>query len=525
MKNNRVGIYCRLSNEDRDKEGDFSNSIQTQKMMLVDYALEKQWNITKIYIDDNFSGGNQNRPAFIEMIDDCKNNRIDIVLCKSQSRFSREISIIEHYLNDKFLQWGIRFVSIVDNIDTDLNGNRKTRQINGLINEWYLEDMSDSIRASLKARMKNGEYMGAFTPYGYMKDPENKHNIIPDPVASEIVRKIYDWYVQGDGAILICRKLNNMGVPCPAVYKQNQKDSKNYKTQINKNKVWVHSTISKMIPNEIYIGTLIQGKQQNLSYKCHKKIKVDKENQIIIKDNHEPIIDKSTWELAQEIRKSKTRNRNPARQYPHISIKSKVFCGKCGSRMSKEVITNKQGKCYSYLICSIHRQCNICSNHFNYNIETIEQSILEEINKLLASYYNENMITIQEKKSNYEQEIKSINNRIALLKNNIQKKEELKFNLYQDKVNQEITPSDYIKFSNQAQSDINLYQSEINQLTQRCDKIKNNNLKKEDNKDLLLSKYKHIDTLTPNIVSEFIDKIELSTNDEGNKIVDITWNF
>ena len=141
---NKVGIYTRLSDEDRFKKNkdDDSESIANQKSMLLKYALSQDWEVYNVYSDDDWSGADINRPQFQKLIEDCKNGKIDIVLCKTQSRFSRDMEIIEKYIHGKFVEWNVRFVSIVDHADTNIQGNKKARQINGLINEWYLEELS-----------------------------------------------------------------------------------------------------------------------------------------------------------------------------------------------------------------------------------------------------------------------------------------------------------------------------------------------------------------------------------------------
>ena len=168
----RVGVYCRLSDEDRDKKNvnDDSDSIQNQKSMLLKYALNNSWEVVDIYSDDDYSGAGTYRPDFERMIRDCESGRINLVLCKTQSRFSRDMEIIEKYLHNKFVEWGVRFISIVDNADTNIKGNKKARQINGLINQWYLEDLSANIKDSLSNKRDDGLFMGSFAPYGYMKD-------------------------------------------------------------------------------------------------------------------------------------------------------------------------------------------------------------------------------------------------------------------------------------------------------------------------------------------------------------------
>ena len=147
----KVAIYCRLSEEDKDKlnKDDDSNSIQNQKSMLLHYALSQKWEVYNIYSDDDYTGADRKRPEFNRLLKDAESGNFDIVLCKTQSRFTREMELVEKYINGLFPIWGIRFVGLVDNADTAIKGNKKARQINGLVNEWFLEDMSESIKSAL----------------------------------------------------------------------------------------------------------------------------------------------------------------------------------------------------------------------------------------------------------------------------------------------------------------------------------------------------------------------------------------
>ena len=169
---NKVAIYTRLSKEDGDKELEQeSESIQNQKNMLINYALDNNWNIYDIYCDEDFSGIDSTRPDFNRLLKDAESKKFDIILCKSQSRFTRDSIYVEDYLHNKFGQWNIRFMSLVDHVDTLDKGNKKSRQINGLVNEWYLEDLSENIRRTFDVKRKNGEFIGAFAPFRICKRP------------------------------------------------------------------------------------------------------------------------------------------------------------------------------------------------------------------------------------------------------------------------------------------------------------------------------------------------------------------
>ena len=173
----KVAIYCRLSREDTYKlhENDESESIQNQKSMLINYAIEQGWDIYNIYCDEDYSGTDSERPDFNRLIEDAKNHKFNIVLCKSQSRFTRDMEVSEKYLHNKFLEWNIRFISLVDFVDNQNKGNKKSSQINALVNEWYLEDLSENIKKTFDNKRKQGLHIGAFVCYGYKRDSENKN--------------------------------------------------------------------------------------------------------------------------------------------------------------------------------------------------------------------------------------------------------------------------------------------------------------------------------------------------------------
>lgn len=188
--------------------------------MLVQYATDQGWEIYDIYSDDDYTGADRRRPEFNRLLKDAEGHKFDIVLCKTQSRFTRELELVEKYIHGLFPIWGIRFVSIVDNADTANRGNKKSRQINGLVNEWYLEDMSDNIRSVLTSRRQNGYHIGAFALYGYKKDPDRKGHLIIDEEAAAVVREVFALFAQGHGKTNIARILNDRGIPNPTEYKR-----------------------------------------------------------------------------------------------------------------------------------------------------------------------------------------------------------------------------------------------------------------------------------------------------------------
>ena len=268
MKRERAAIYCRLSEEDKGKgsaEND-SNSIQNQRALLTEYAHSHGWEIYEIYIDDDYSGADRSRPAFKRMLHAAEEKRFDIILCKTQSRFSRELEVVERYINRLLPQWGIRFLSLVDNADSANEDNLLLRQINGIMDEHYLAELSKNIRSVLTHRRKNGFHIGSFALYGYRKNPDRRGHLLIDEEAAAVVREVFTLFSQGYGKTAIARMLNERGIPNPTEYKRLQ--GIRYRQPKGKGStLWKYFAISNMLTNEIYIGNMVQGKYGSVSYK------------------------------------------------------------------------------------------------------------------------------------------------------------------------------------------------------------------------------------------------------------------
>ena len=371
----RAAIYCRLSEEDRNKANsdDDSNSIQNQKAMLVQYARTQEWTLYDIYSDDDYAGADRNRPQFKRLLADAEARKFDIILCKTQSRFTRELELVEKYIHGLFPLWGIRFVSIVDNADTANKGNKKSRQINGLVNEWYLEDLSENIRSVLTSRRQNGYHIGSFAPYGYQKDPERKGHLIIDEEAAAIVREIFTKFAQGCGKTAIARSLNDRGIPNPTEYKR--RHGFRYRvSQAKYSTYWKYRTICDILSNEVYIGNLVQGKYESVSYKTKQLRPRRKDSWIIVSNTHEPIIDRELWDRVQGVSKSLAKARSNGQVHP---LARKVRCAHCGYVLKTH---QRQGR--YYLQCTHHMIArDACPGAF-IPLKELEQIILAQLNKL-----------------------------------------------------------------------------------------------------------------------------------------------
>ncbi len=528
----KVGVYCRLSDEDRDKlnKNDDSNSIVNQRSMCLKYAEQNNWNVVDIYSDDDFSGAGTYRPDFERMIKDCESGKINLVLCKSQSRFSRDMEVIERYLHNKFIEWGVRFVSIIDNADTNVESNKKSRQINGLINEWYLEDLSRNIKKSLKNKREDGYFMGSFAPFGYERSKEDCHKLVIDPVAAEVVRTIFKMYIDGIGYYKICEYLNDNNIPPRSIYKK-QKGSKFVCANCNYNNVkWNPDTVAQILKNEVYIGNLVQGKTTHASYKIHKPVKVPEEDWCRVENTHEPIIDIETWNKVQQ--KLGTHQKSTKTGEIHY-FTQKVYCSECGKLFMRNVYNvkgEKAGK-RAYLQCKGAKKHHICSNNKSIRMDELENIIIDTINKLLDDYFDEkNLKELYEERQKEDNDnkykIQVLENEKNNLKTKIEDNKVYYRNLYEDKVKKNITEDMFNIMSNDYLKEIENMSKRIEVIDNEIDNLKN--VKKDRKKaDEILKKYRHIEKLNKTIIDEFIDKIYIGVLNTETKTrdVEIVWNF
>ena len=516
----KVAIYCRLSEEDRNKqlETDDSNSIQNQKAMLVQYSLEQGWEIYCIYSDDDYAGADRRRPEFNRLLQDAEARKFDIVLCKTQSRFTRELELVEKYIHGLFPIWGIRFVSIVDNADTDNKGNKKSRQINGLVNEWYLEDMSDNIRSVLKNRRENGFHIGAFALYGYKKDPDQKGHLIIDEEAAAVVREVFTLFSQGYGKTAIARMLNDRDIPNPTEYKRLK--GLRYKQPTAKNStLWKYFAISDMLVNEIYIGNMVQGKYGSISYKTKQNKPRPKSQWYIVDGTHEPIIDRELWDRVQKMIKERAK---PFDVGTIGLFARKARCANCGY-----VMRSSKNRSKHYLQCSNrHVAKDACTGSF-ISVDKLEQMVIEELNRLSKEYLNKDDLerkiefcnNLQAQKDSILKNIATYEKRVVELSKGIRE-------LYMDKVKGLISGADYTEMSKDFIADRDRLEKLISDGRKQIEEI-DIKIEVADNRREIIERYTNLKHLTREMVEILIDYISVGKRIKGTTDVPITiyWNF
>lgn len=516
----KAAIYCRLSEEDRNKqfETDDSNSIQNQKAMLLQYAMEQGWEVYNLYSDDDYTGSDRRRPEFNRLLEDAKAHRFDIVLCKTQSRFTRELELVEKYIHGLFPIWGIRFVSIVDNADTANKGNKKSRQINGLVNEWYLEDMSENIRSVLTNRRQNGFHIGAFALYGYQKDPDQKGHLIIDEEAAAVVREVFTLFSQGYGKTAIARMLNDRGIPNPTEYKRLH--GLRYQQPKRKNStLWKYFAISDMLTNEIYIGNMVQGKYGSVSYKTKQNKPRPQSEWYRVEGTHKAIIDRPLWNRVQSMIAERAK---PFDCGTVGLFARKAICANCGYTMRS---SKNRGR--HYLQCSNrHVAKDACIGSF-ISVEKLERMVIDELNRLAAAYLDKDELersiefceSLQGQKRQLLDTLSAYEKKIAEYTKGLR-------DLYMDKVKGLLNDSDFSALSKEFSSEKSRLERVLldgqRQLAELEDRIAVG-----DNRKALVERYINLEHLTREIVEILIDHITVGKRISGTKDVpiEIHWNF
>lgn len=525
MKNQVAAIYLRLSDEDWNKEeGDASESIKNQRQLLMTYAADNDWSIFDIYSDDDWSGLDAQRPDWNRMLADAEQKKFDIVLCKSQARFSRDMEIIEKYLHKWFPIWGIRFVGLADNADTLNKGNKKQRQINGLINEWYCEDISENVRIVFDQKRKDGEHIGSFAAYGYQKDPEKKGHLIPDTEAAKVVKQIFEMYINGMGTKRIVQILNEKRIPNPLKYKNLHGDNWRNESGITHMGLWNKTTVRRVLKNQMYLGHMVQGICKKISYKDKKQMTMPREEWIIVHDTHEAIIDQETFDLAQEIMGSK--HKTNKRGTPHV-LAGKVFCSECGSRMIRVPTYNRKREAYpyQYLKCGMgEKQRGICHGH-NIRLDKVEKIVLERIRIYLDEI--DDQIVRQGLDKNKKSDM------VSHLKQEKQKNEailkqvsEAMQMLYLDKASGLLSAADFKELSRGFSEKRQTAQERIDIIENQLEEMQESHGQEE----ILYNKikeFKNIEELTPRVVHEFIEKIFIGAKNKDTKEqeIQIFWRY
>lgn len=514
-----VALYIRLSQEDEDngKDKQESNSVTSQKTLLNEFIEEHDDLIVyDTYIDDGFTGTDFNRPSFQRLLEDMRNGNINCVIVKDLSRLGRNYIEVGNYIEQVFPLFNIRFIAINDFVDSFKNPastNTILVPFKNLINDEYCRDTSIKIRTSLNGKKKKGEFIGAFPSYGYIKDPKDKHKLKIDESVVDIIRNIFDWNVnEGLGKIAICHRLNDLGILNPTGHKKLElgQNYNNYGIQDN-TYTWTPSTVRNILNNEVYIGNTVQGKRRTKSYKVHKVEQVSKEEWVRVENTHEPIIDKETFEKAQELGRRDTKVSQKTKE---LSVWAGFLkCADCKRAMNKKSSTNKSGSKYEYYICSTYRKKsnNLCTKH-SIKIEKLEKAVLKAINFHINLLIDTEEIVQKINESTYQNtKNENIENMIIAKQNEISKILNFKRTIYEDWKNEDITREEYLEYKQKYENDIERLKQNIERLENEKQRYENQSISNNE----WIEKFKEkegITELSRDIMMELIDCIYVKEN-------------
>ena len=502
-----AALYLRLSNDDGDK--DESNSIGSQRNITSKYAAGiPDVQVIGEYADDGFTGTNFDRPDFKRMIDDIQTGAVNCVIVKDLSRFGRDYIGVGSYLERFFPAYGVRFIAINDGYDslTQSANDEFIMPIKNIFNAQYSKDISRKVKSSFRTLQGEGKFTGAFTSYGYIKDPENRHKLIIDEPAAAVVREIFDMYISGIGKQTIAKKLNERSIPCPSEYKKLNGQKYNNGQRLELTKYWTYSTINSILKNEMYIGNMVQNKSVRNTVRGKAK-ENSKDKWIKVENTHKPIINMKEWNAAQILLKRNTRQLDFNSNVGLFA--GYVFCGDCGRAMSKIRQSNGQ----IMYICGSYKRygADICTRHA-IKLETLEQLVLNKLNEQLKYLENIELNKAEEDKQNDEFSMKKYD----IMLNRIYK---LKKSCYEDYKEGLLSRDDFIAYKTDYEKEEQLIRGQMAAAQTRQD---DNDLNNEWIETLM--KHKKIKKLDRETVVEILDKIIISETGDNLK-VEIRFRF
>ena len=500
--------YIRLSKEDLNRGKDDSNSVTNQKKLLDDYYRQHldEFESAETYVDDGCTGTDTNRADFQRLLADIYAKKVNCVIVKDLSRLSRNYTDAGSLIENLFVQMNVRFISLAEGVDSYLNPDSVSSilvPITNVMNDQYCYQTSKKIRQVFDYKKRNGEFIGSYAPYGYIKDPNDKHALLVDHEAAEVVKQIFSMCLSGMTVRAIVNHLNDHGVMCPSVYKQSQ--GLKYKCPNGQTQpMWSTITISNMLKNPVYVGDMAQGRNRVKSYKIHKIEAVPEKDWIVVPNTHEPIIDREAFEKVKQLLKRDTRTSPKQKQLYLFS--GFLRCADCGRAMSR--IASKE--LYVYYQCGTYKSLSkkACTMH-SIKSTRLEAAVLYAIRQQvhLAVSYSAIVSKINLAPLKKSQSIR-LNELITAKEKELTKIMRYKQALYQDWKDGHITHNDYRHMSEDYEQQNEAIGTVIANLKKERDELENG-IDTENPFLATFRKYENIDKLTREILIELVDHIKV----------------
>ena len=496
-----TALYCRLSRD--DEQDGLSGSIKNQQAILEKYAQENGFKNTRVFIDDGWSGTNFARPAFTEIMELAEKGRIGTLIVKDHSRLGRNRLIVGQLLEEGFDSLGVRYIAIMDNIDT-AKGISDLVPMQDLFNEWHAKNTSQKVRNVFKSKGMSGAPLTTNPPYGYLKDPESKNGWIVDEEAAKIVRQIFAWCVDGLGPTQIAKHLKAAKVPTPTEHWSNIGRNCSNLPAVPYN--WCSDTVANILSKQEYCGDTVNFRSTTKSFKNKKKIERPPEEWQIFKNTHPAIIDREVFALVQELRKHRRRPTKSGIVSPFSGL---LYCADCGEKLYYSV-TNNYKREQAYFFCSSYcKNSEVCSAHY-IREKVVEQIVLESMQRILLNvqafekeFARKQMDCYTEDKKKQlaakHRELSRAKKRIAEIDTLIQK-------IYEDNASGKLSDERYATLSLSYEEEQKTLKAAVPELQSFLE----TETDKTESLQRFIQKVKQITelkVLTPELIHEFVDKI------------------
>ena len=521
----KTALYCRLSQDD-GPEGD-SNSIQNQKNILQKFAEDHHFPNPCFYVDDGFSGGNFQRPAFQQMISDTENGEIGIIVTKDLSRLGRNQLHTGLYIEERFPMFGVRYIAINDNVDTDSSESNDLMPFKNLFNEWFIRDTSRKIRAVLKAKAERGEWLGTRAPYGYIRNPDTK-KLEVDEEAAAIVRRIFAMCASGNGPSQIARILKKEQVLTPTMYAYTKYGMTHTGLDNQRPYHWSGDTVADMLENEIYLGNTVNMKYSTKSYKDKRRVEHSREECLVFENTHPALVTQEVWDIVQRVRKSKRRRTNMDEQNKYSGL---VFCSDCGSNMVLHRAHTISAS-YNHFTCRTYkRDGEACTGHYIREC-VLDEVVLEDLRRITAmarEHPEEFAAYIGSRQSaEIQRDIRRLEKELAAMWKRKAELDAIFKKLYEDSVLGHITMDQFQTLSGSYTEEQNQIAAGIPQKEADIQRLRETVSGTEDFLDRA-KRYTDITELTPELLRLFIEKIvvhekEVKWSKHAPQTVEIYYN-
>ncbi len=494
-----TALYLRLSRDDGTVTE--SESIVNQKAFLTEYAEKNGLNVVGVFSDDGYSGLSFDRPDFKRMIKMIEDKRINTVVTKDLSRLGRDYIEVGKYIDKYFPAHGIRYIAVNDGIDTAAQSDDMT-PFRAVFNDMYAKDISKKVRTALTTKKIGGKFIGSEPPYGYKKDPNDKNHLVIDEETAVYVRRIYCDFLAGETILGIAHKLSMDGVPTPSKQKN--------LTAARQAGAWNDTSIRRILTNPTYAGHLAQNMTRKVSYKVDKKVRLPREEWIIIRDTHEPIVSQEDFDAAADILSKRGYNKRKRAGEPHL-LSGLVFCKDCGGGMSFV----RESETRTYLVCSRWRKnakLGVCTSH-SIRESYVESVVKEKLKELASAIDTSEILTEADAFFNSE------NNNAKLAESLVRKIEACKstaLSLYKDKARGTISAEEYAEMSDGIKAERAVYEKRLEEIRREDERSKTTR-----NMGELLKGILSFDDIDRNTLLMLVDKIYIGQD----KDIEIRFKF